>query len=166
MLKPSFLPPVALARESQHDHLSPLLLSDKRTQTLSQAQQMEMNHPSSRYSYEPVLRWDPEVEDYFNKAYGPDHFARISKALTYFNLSYQFLFWCNHWFAFLFVIVCIPIRVSLLICTFPHIWWQYGSLVFWGFRAVFLVFWALFLSHYVFFIPLVTNLTKMPHFSS
>ncbi|XP_018472577.2 rRNA (cytosine-C(5))-methyltransferase NOP2C [Raphanus sativus] len=43
---------------------------------------MEMNHPSSRYSYEPVLRWDPEVEDYFNKAYGPDHFARISKALT------------------------------------------------------------------------------------
>ncbi|KAL0703467.1 hypothetical protein Bca4012_069892 [Brassica carinata] len=42
---------------------------------------MEMN-PSSRYSYDPVLRWDPEVEDYFNKAYGPDHFARISKALT------------------------------------------------------------------------------------
>ncbi|KAF8083153.1 hypothetical protein N665_0790s0016 [Sinapis alba] len=42
---------------------------------------MEMN-PSSRYCYDPVLRWDPEVEDYFNKAYGPDHFARISKALT------------------------------------------------------------------------------------
>ncbi|CAF1923977.1 BnaC05g04520D [Brassica napus] len=39
-------------------------------------------NPSSRYSYDPVLRWDPEVEDYFNKAYGPDHFARISKALT------------------------------------------------------------------------------------
>ncbi|KAF8046581.1 hypothetical protein N665_3606s0008 [Sinapis alba] len=43
---------------------------------------MEMN-PSSRYCYDPVLRWDPQVEDYFNKAYGPDHFARISKALTH-----------------------------------------------------------------------------------
>ncbi|WZZ77371.1 hypothetical protein YC2023_097943 [Brassica napus] len=37
---------------------------------------------SSRYCYDPVLRWDPQVEDYFNKAYGPDHFSRISKALT------------------------------------------------------------------------------------
>lgn len=36
-----------------------------------------------RYCYDPVLRWDPQVEDYFNKAYGPDHFAQISKALTY-----------------------------------------------------------------------------------
>ncbi|VVA90204.1 unnamed protein product [Arabis nemorensis] len=35
-----------------------------------------------RYCYDPVLRWNPEVEDYFIKAYGPDHFARISKALT------------------------------------------------------------------------------------
>ncbi|KAF8079903.1 hypothetical protein N665_0994s0028 [Sinapis alba] len=54
------------------------------TQTRSLSNQMEMN-PSSdpeRYCYDPVLRWDPQVEDYFNKAYGPDHFARISKALT------------------------------------------------------------------------------------
>ncbi|KAL0752906.1 hypothetical protein Bca101_090574 [Brassica carinata] len=46
--------------------------------------QMETNpsSDSSRYCYDPVLRWDPQVEDYFNKAYGPDHFSRISKALT------------------------------------------------------------------------------------
>ncbi|CAN8295285.1 unnamed protein product [Cochlearia groenlandica] len=37
---------------------------------------------SKRYCYDPVLRWDPQVQDYFNKAYGSDHFARISKALT------------------------------------------------------------------------------------
>ncbi|KFK42971.1 hypothetical protein AALP_AA1G063100 [Arabis alpina] len=37
---------------------------------------------SERYCYDPVLRWNPEVEEYFNKAYGPDHFSRISKALT------------------------------------------------------------------------------------
>lgn len=35
-----------------------------------------------RYSYNPALIWNPEVEDYFVKAYGADHFARISKALT------------------------------------------------------------------------------------
>ncbi|CAN7139092.1 unnamed protein product [Brassica rapa subsp. narinosa] len=64
MLKPSFL--------TSHDHLLPCFFA---------LSLMEMN-PSSRYSYDPVLRWDPEVEDYFNKAYGPDHFARISKALT------------------------------------------------------------------------------------
>lgn len=38
---------------------------------------------SERYCYDPVLQWDPQVEEYFNKAYGPDQFARISKALTY-----------------------------------------------------------------------------------
>ncbi|TXG54536.1 hypothetical protein EZV62_019792 [Acer yangbiense] len=38
--------------------------------------------PSERYCYNPVLRWNPEVEDYFIKAYGPQHFSRISKALT------------------------------------------------------------------------------------
>uniref|UniRef100_A0A0D3C843 SAM-dependent MTase RsmB/NOP-type domain-containing protein n=2 Tax=Brassica oleracea var. oleracea TaxID=109376 RepID=A0A0D3C843_BRAOL len=67
MLKPSFLLPLLLLRQNTH--------------LLALSHQMEMN-PSSRYSYDPVLRWDPEVEDYFNKAYGPDHFARISKALT------------------------------------------------------------------------------------
>ncbi|XVE72339.1 hypothetical protein DITRI_Ditri11bG0031800 [Diplodiscus trichospermus] len=34
------------------------------------------------YSYNPVLRWNPQVEDYFIKAYGSPHFAQISKALT------------------------------------------------------------------------------------
>ncbi|XP_010557151.1 PREDICTED: putative methyltransferase NSUN6 [Tarenaya hassleriana] len=38
--------------------------------------------PSERYCYDPVLRWNPQVEEYFAKAYGSDHFARISKALS------------------------------------------------------------------------------------
>ncbi|KAJ6931047.1 hypothetical protein NC652_014532 [Populus alba x Populus x berolinensis] len=38
--------------------------------------------PSDRYSFSPILRWDPEVENYFIKAYGADHFSIISKALT------------------------------------------------------------------------------------
>ncbi|PON32547.1 RNA (C5-cytosine) methyltransferase [Parasponia andersonii] len=41
-----------------------------------------MGDSSDRYCYEPLLRWNPQVEDYFSKAYGPHHFARISKALT------------------------------------------------------------------------------------
>ncbi|XP_030482908.2 rRNA (cytosine-C(5))-methyltransferase NOP2C [Cannabis sativa] len=41
-----------------------------------------MEDLSERYSFEPVLRWKPEVENYFSTAYGADHFARISKALT------------------------------------------------------------------------------------
>ncbi|XP_010257764.1 PREDICTED: putative methyltransferase NSUN6 isoform X2 [Nelumbo nucifera] len=35
-----------------------------------------------RYSYNPTLRWNPHVEEYFIKAYGAEHFSRISKALT------------------------------------------------------------------------------------
>ncbi|KAL1560940.1 rRNA (cytosine-C(5))-methyltransferase nop2c, variant 2 [Salvia divinorum] len=38
--------------------------------------------PSERYCYNPTLRWNPQVEEYFVKAYGADHFARISKAIT------------------------------------------------------------------------------------
>lgn len=38
--------------------------------------------PSERYCFNPTLHWNGEVEDYFVKAYGADHFARISKALT------------------------------------------------------------------------------------
>ncbi|KAK4437476.1 rRNA (cytosine-C(5))-methyltransferase NOP2C [Sesamum alatum] len=38
--------------------------------------------PSERYCYNPTLRWNPQVEEYFVKAYGVDHFARISEALT------------------------------------------------------------------------------------
>ena len=47
-----------------------------------------------RYCYDPVLRWDPQVEDYFNKAYGPDHFSRISKALTYLPSFHPSFFFC------------------------------------------------------------------------
>ncbi|KAK4397733.1 rRNA (cytosine-C(5))-methyltransferase NOP2C [Sesamum angolense] len=42
--------------------------------------------PSERYCYNPTLRWNPQVEEYFVKAYGVEHFARISKALMS-NLS-------------------------------------------------------------------------------
>ncbi|KAM0946124.1 putative 16S rRNA (cytosine(967)-C(5))-methyltransferase [Dioscorea sansibarensis] len=37
---------------------------------------------SERYCFNPTLVWNVEVEDYFIKAYGADHFARISKSLT------------------------------------------------------------------------------------
>ncbi|XP_022898572.1 putative methyltransferase NSUN6 isoform X3 [Olea europaea var. sylvestris] len=35
-----------------------------------------------RYCYNPTLRWNPQVEEYFIKAYGADYFHRISTALT------------------------------------------------------------------------------------
>ncbi|XP_038981447.1 tRNA (cytosine(72)-C(5))-methyltransferase NSUN6 [Phoenix dactylifera] len=38
---------------------------------------------TERYSYNPALRWNPQVEEYFIKAYGAEHFARISKALAH-----------------------------------------------------------------------------------
>ncbi|KAL9230256.1 hypothetical protein vseg_005633 [Gypsophila vaccaria] len=38
--------------------------------------------PSERYCFKPTLHWNPKVEEYFIKAYGADHFARISEALT------------------------------------------------------------------------------------
>ncbi|XP_022771814.1 putative methyltransferase NSUN6 isoform X2 [Durio zibethinus] len=44
--------------------------------------QIKMDASSERYSYNPVLRWNPQVEDYFIKAYGSLHFAQISEALT------------------------------------------------------------------------------------
>uniref|UniRef100_M1BGQ1 RNA binding protein n=1 Tax=Solanum tuberosum TaxID=4113 RepID=M1BGQ1_SOLTU len=37
---------------------------------------------STRYRYSPTLKWNPMVEEYFIKAYGADHFSRISTALT------------------------------------------------------------------------------------
>ncbi|KAF3793131.1 putative methyltransferase [Nymphaea thermarum] len=35
-----------------------------------------------RYTFKPALRWNPRVEEYLAGAYGSDHFARISDALT------------------------------------------------------------------------------------
>ncbi|EPS65803.1 hypothetical protein M569_08974, partial [Genlisea aurea] len=37
---------------------------------------------SERYCYNTTLCWNPDVEKYFAKAYGADHFSRISAALT------------------------------------------------------------------------------------
>ncbi|XP_076898115.1 rRNA (cytosine-C(5))-methyltransferase NOP2C-like [Bidens hawaiensis] len=45
----------------------------------SPSQQMD---ESDRYCYNPRLHWNPQVEDYFTKAYGTEAFNRISKALT------------------------------------------------------------------------------------
>ncbi|CAD5166868.1 rRNA (cytosine-C(5))-methyltransferase NOP2C isoform X1 [Musa acuminata AAA Group] len=68
---------------------SSLLLLRRRNLT-SAAPSLQMDSPSSfslpppeRYIYNPTLRWNPEVEEYFNAAYGADHFARISKSLTH-----------------------------------------------------------------------------------
>ncbi|KAL5571345.1 hypothetical protein UlMin_020942 [Ulmus minor] len=41
-----------------------------------------MDDASERYTFEPVVRWNTQVEDYFAGAYGRHHFARISKALV------------------------------------------------------------------------------------
>ncbi|KAJ3683407.1 hypothetical protein LUZ60_013634 [Juncus effusus] len=46
------------------------------------ASPMSSPEDSGRYSFEPALKWDPQVEAYLSRAYGPDHFARISSALT------------------------------------------------------------------------------------
>ncbi|MFS8028007.1 putative 16S rRNA (cytosine(967)-C(5))-methyltransferase [Helianthus anomalus] len=48
----------------------------------SQQQQVLLMDQSERYRYNPSLHWNPQVEDYFCKAYGPQAFSRISKALT------------------------------------------------------------------------------------
>ncbi|GER54039.1 ribosomal RNA small subunit methyltransferase B [Striga asiatica] len=50
--------------------------------TLHQKSSIAKMDPSDRYCYNPKLIWNPQVEEYFVKAYGADHFARISSALT------------------------------------------------------------------------------------
>ncbi|XP_042976683.1 rRNA (cytosine-C(5))-methyltransferase NOP2C isoform X4 [Carya illinoinensis] len=42
----------------------------------------KMEDMSERYCYNPILRWNSQVEEYFVKAYGADHFSRVSDALT------------------------------------------------------------------------------------
>ncbi|XP_068336457.1 rRNA (cytosine-C(5))-methyltransferase NOP2C-like [Pyrus communis] len=41
-----------------------------------------MDDLPERYSYNPTLRWNADLESYFSNAYGPHHFSRISDALT------------------------------------------------------------------------------------
>lgn len=81
LLNPSFLP-----------RATTIFSSASQTRLLSHQMETKPSSDSSRYCYDPVLRWDPQVEDYFNKAYGADHFARISKALTYFTFFLTLLF--------------------------------------------------------------------------
>ncbi|XP_057467945.1 rRNA (cytosine-C(5))-methyltransferase NOP2C isoform X2 [Actinidia eriantha] len=51
--------------------------------TLHQRTTPLMDAATERHCYKPTLRWNPKVEDYFIKAYGSDHFACISEALTF-----------------------------------------------------------------------------------
>ncbi|KAI3719770.1 hypothetical protein L6452_20674 [Arctium lappa] len=52
------------------------------TRTTHSQSQILLMDPSERYCYNPTLRWNPQVEEHFNEAYGAEAFARISKALT------------------------------------------------------------------------------------
>ncbi|KAH7533713.1 hypothetical protein FEM48_Zijuj04G0160600 [Ziziphus jujuba var. spinosa] len=60
--------------------LATILRSSSFLTLLRPAPQME--DISERYCFKPILRWNPQVEDYFVRAYGPDHISRISQALT------------------------------------------------------------------------------------
>ncbi|ESQ36255.1 hypothetical protein EUTSA_v10007146mg [Eutrema salsugineum] len=75
LLKPSLLPSCLTRAKYFFSSVSQL-------PSISHQMETDPSSGSERYCYDPVLRWDPQVEDYFNKAYGTDHFARISKALT------------------------------------------------------------------------------------
>ncbi|KAG9132191.1 hypothetical protein Leryth_017052 [Lithospermum erythrorhizon] len=50
--------------------------------TITNALKKSKMEPSHRYSYNPTLKWNSEVEEYFINAYGAEHFALISQALT------------------------------------------------------------------------------------
>ncbi|XP_022135423.1 putative methyltransferase NSUN6 [Momordica charantia] len=60
-----------------------LLKTFCRTFVTLQNPKPQMEDLAERYSYNPVLRWNPQVEEYFMKAYGAEHFALISRALTH-----------------------------------------------------------------------------------
>ncbi|XP_020268515.1 putative methyltransferase NSUN6 isoform X2 [Asparagus officinalis] len=61
-----------------------LQISRRRHSTSSQTMDSSSSSsPSDRYSFNPKLQWNPEVEEYLVKAYGAEHFARISKSLTH-----------------------------------------------------------------------------------
>ncbi|KAG6607982.1 rRNA (cytosine-C(5))-methyltransferase NOP2C, partial [Cucurbita argyrosperma subsp. sororia] len=59
-----------------------LLKIFRRTFSTLQNPKSQMEDLSERYCFNPVLRWNSQVEEYFTKAYGAEHFALISKALT------------------------------------------------------------------------------------
>ncbi|KAL4298831.1 hypothetical protein HN51_049543 [Arachis hypogaea] len=59
-------------------HKTPNVAATHRHQTTMEEQQLH----SDRYSFNPTLKWNPEVHNYFAKAYGVERFSRISIALT------------------------------------------------------------------------------------
>ncbi|WCJ34864.1 Ribosomal RNA small subunit methyltransferase F [Euphorbia peplus] len=48
----------------------------------SSSSSSEMDPSDQRYCFNPILKWNPQIQDYFIKAYGPQHFSLISTALT------------------------------------------------------------------------------------
>ncbi|KAJ4981396.1 hypothetical protein NE237_032233 [Protea cynaroides] len=60
----------------------PLLRSIRSSFVTTQSRTHSKMDHLERYNYDPTLHWNPQVEEYFIKAYGADHFSRISKALT------------------------------------------------------------------------------------
>lgn len=83
-------------------------------------QTMSHSDPSNRYSYTPTLNWNPQVHHYFLKAYGADHFSRISTALTYalrtthYAPSKPIILLPTLWFLFSFRIRRRPSRYSCI----------------------------------------------------
>ncbi|OAY85137.1 putative methyltransferase NSUN6 [Ananas comosus] len=69
--------PLSFLRRSSFPHM----VSSSSSSSSSMAKVAE-EAAEGRYSYNPELRWNTQVEAYFAHAYGAEHFARISKALT------------------------------------------------------------------------------------
>ncbi|XP_045787075.1 rRNA (cytosine-C(5))-methyltransferase NOP2C isoform X1 [Trifolium pratense] len=65
-------------------HKTPNSSNSTVTATFYQTMQLSDHDSSSsqRYSFNPTLNWNPQLHNYFIKAYGSDHFSRISSALT------------------------------------------------------------------------------------
>ncbi|KAM7265426.1 hypothetical protein ACFE04_003109 [Oxalis oulophora] len=77
LLNKSIRPKPLFAPSPLNPSPSPMMIMDQQQQ-----QQQQQQQEDERYSYNPKLHWNPQVEDYFIKAYGFDHFSRISNALT------------------------------------------------------------------------------------
>lgn len=80
---------------------------------------LQMRRSSDRYSYKPTLQWNPQVEDYFIKAYGADHFSRISQSLTYVLLS---LSRCSSTVFFFFTIFWLVAAFPAMGCVWKWPW--------------------------------------------
>ncbi|CAL0307444.1 unnamed protein product [Lupinus luteus] len=62
--------------------LKTLLSSNFKTVATIHTKRNMHSDSSNRYSFNPSLQWNPEVQQYFINAYGIHHFSRISTSLT------------------------------------------------------------------------------------